>query len=86
MLLTPQEDRTNVATFPGGLSVKSQEATLRTRPDVVIATPGRLIDHIRNSPSFTLDALDILVLDEADRYVPQFCLCHSMELISAQAA
>ena len=67
MLLTPQEDRTNVATFPGGLSVKSQEATLRTRPDVVIATPGRLIDHIRNSPSFTLDALDILVLDEADR-------------------
>ncbi|KAI8995616.1 DEAD-domain-containing protein [Trametes punicea] len=51
----------------GGLSVKAQEATLRTRPDVVIATPGRLIDHLRNSPSFMLDALDILVLDEADR-------------------
>lgn len=51
----------------GGLSVKAQEAALRTRPDVVIATPGRLIDHIRNSPAFTLDALDILVLDEADR-------------------
>ncbi|KAI0778172.1 DEAD-domain-containing protein [Trametes elegans] len=51
----------------GGLSVKAQEATLRTRPDVVIATPGRLIDHLRNSPSFSLDALDILVLDEADR-------------------
>lgn len=33
----------------------------------MIATPGRLIDHIRNTPSFTLDALDILVLDEADR-------------------
>jgi ATP-dependent RNA helicase DDX27 len=40
---------------------------LRNRPDVVIATPGRLIDHVRNSPSFTLDSLDILVLDEADR-------------------
>ncbi|KAI0669913.1 DEAD-domain-containing protein [Trametes maxima] len=51
----------------GGLSVKAQEATLRTRPDVIIATPGRLIDHLRNSPTFTLDALDILVLDEADR-------------------
>ncbi|TFK41137.1 DEAD-domain-containing protein [Crucibulum laeve] len=51
----------------GGLSLKSQESELRTRPDVLIATPGRLIDHIRNSPSFTLDALDILVLDEADR-------------------
>lgn len=40
---------------------------MRNRPDVVIATPGRLIDHLRNSPSFTLDTLDILVLDEADR-------------------
>ncbi|KAH9849774.1 DEAD-domain-containing protein [Lenzites betulinus] len=53
--------------YAGGLSLKSQEANLRTRPDVVIATPGRLIDHLRNSPTFTLDALDILVLDEADR-------------------
>lgn len=51
----------------GGLSLKAQEAALRTRPDVLIATPGRLIDHIRNTPSFTLDTLDILVLDEADR-------------------
>jgi ATP-dependent RNA helicase DDX27 len=52
---------------PGGLSLKAQEAALRTRPDVIIATPGRLIDHIRNTPTFTLDTLDILVLDEADR-------------------
>ncbi|KAI0348024.1 DEAD-domain-containing protein [Trametopsis cervina] len=51
----------------GGLSLKAQEVALRTRPDVLIATPGRLIDHIRNTPSFTLDTLDILVLDEADR-------------------
>nr|GAT44205.1 DEAD-domain-containing protein [Mycena chlorophos] len=51
----------------GGLSVKSQEIALRSRPDVVIATPGRLIDHIHNSPAFTLDTLDVLVLDEADR-------------------
>ncbi|GLB36171.1 putative DEAD-domain-containing protein [Lyophyllum shimeji] len=51
----------------GGLSVKSQEVALRSRPDIIIATPGRLIDHIHNSPSFTLDTLDVLVLDEADR-------------------
>ncbi|KAF9481157.1 DEAD-domain-containing protein [Pholiota conissans] len=56
-----------LALLVGGLSLKSQEATLRTRPDIVIATPGRLIDHIRNSPSFNLDAVDVLVLDEADR-------------------
>ena len=51
----------------GGLSLKSQEVALKARPDVVIATPGRLIDHLRNSPAFALDALDVLVLDEADR-------------------
>lgn len=51
----------------GGLSLKAQETTLRSRPDVLIATPGRLIDHLRNSPTFNIDALDVLVLDEADR-------------------
>ncbi|KAK3368245.1 hypothetical protein B0H63DRAFT_504228 [Podospora didyma] len=51
----------------GGLSLKVQEAELRLRPDVVIATPGRFIDHMRNSPSFSIDTVEILVLDEADR-------------------
>lgn len=55
----------------GGLSLKSQEVALRSRPDVVIATPGRLIDHIRNSLSFSLSALDVLVLDEADRMLSE---------------
>lgn len=51
----------------GGFSLREQEAILKTRPDVIIATPGRFIDHMRNSPSFTVDTLEILVLDEADR-------------------
>jgi len=51
----------------GGLSLKVQEAELRLRPDVIIATPGRFIDHMRNSASFTVDTLEILILDEADR-------------------
>jgi ATP-dependent RNA helicase DDX27 len=51
----------------GGLSLKVQEAELRLRPDVVIATPGRFIDHMRNSASFAVDTVEILVLDEADR-------------------
>lgn len=52
----------------GGLSVKSQEAELRKGPDVVIATPGRFIDHVRNSHGFVPDGIEILVIDEADRY------------------
>ncbi|VUC32002.1 unnamed protein product [Clonostachys rosea] len=51
----------------GGLSLKVQEAELRMRPDVIIATPGRFIDHMRNSASFNVDTVEILVLDEADR-------------------
>ncbi|OCL09757.1 DEAD-domain-containing protein [Glonium stellatum] len=55
------------AQLVGGFSLREQEAVLRTRPDVVIATPGRFIDHMRNSASFAVDTLEILVLDEADR-------------------
>ncbi|KAL2912934.1 nucleolar DEAD-box protein required for synthesis of 60S ribosomal subunit [Polyrhizophydium stewartii] len=51
----------------GGLPVKAQEAELKLRPDIVIATPGRLIDHIHNSQSFSLDTIEIMVIDEADR-------------------
>ncbi|KAI9291296.1 DEAD-domain-containing protein [Neoconidiobolus thromboides FSU 785] len=51
----------------GGLSLKNQESSLKERPDFIIATPGRLIDHIRNSASFSLDSIEILVMDEADR-------------------
>ena len=51
----------------GGFSLREQESVLRSRPDVIIATPGRFINHMRNSASFTVDTLEILVLDEADR-------------------
>ncbi|MCJ1274590.1 nucleolar DEAD-box protein required for synthesis of 60S ribosomal subunit [Puttea exsequens] len=51
----------------GGFSLREQEAVLKSRPDVIIATPGRFIDHMRNSASFTVETLEILVLDEADR-------------------
>ncbi|XP_051124355.1 DEAD-box ATP-dependent RNA helicase 28 [Andrographis paniculata] len=51
----------------GGLSTKVQEAALRSLPDIVVATPGRLIDHLRNSMSVHVDELAVLILDEADR-------------------
>ncbi|KAL9260886.1 DEAD-box ATP-dependent RNA helicase 28-like protein [Drosera capensis] len=51
----------------GGLSSKVQEAALRSMPDVVVATPGRILDHLRNSMSVDLDSLAVLILDEADR-------------------
>lgn len=45
----------------GGLDVKAQETVLRQNPDIVIATPGRLIDHIKNTPSFTLDSIEVSI-------------------------
>ncbi|KAJ0969947.1 hypothetical protein J5N97_022824 [Dioscorea zingiberensis] len=51
----------------GGLSTKVQEAALRSMPDIVVGTPGRIIDHLRNSQSVGLEDLSVLILDEADR-------------------
>lgn len=51
----------------GGLSTKAQESALRSRPDIVVATPGRMIDHLHNAQSVGLEDLAVLILDEADR-------------------
>uniref|UniRef100_A0A8D0ZA43 RNA helicase n=2 Tax=Sus scrofa TaxID=9823 RepID=A0A8D0ZA43_PIG len=60
------------ATGTGGLDVKSQEAALRAAPDILIATPGRLIDHLHNCPSFHLSSIEVLILDEADRMLDEY--------------
>ncbi len=50
-------------------------------PDVVIATPGRLIDHLQNTPGFSLDSIEVLVLDEADRMLAESFLEQMTEII-----
>ncbi|KAH8120370.1 P-loop containing nucleoside triphosphate hydrolase protein [Phellopilus nigrolimitatus] len=72
-----------ISLIVGGLSLKSQESELRTRPDILVATPGRLIDHLRNSPSFALDTLDVLILDEADRMLSDGFADELKEIIGA---
>ena len=42
---------------------------IEKEPDVVVATTGRLIDHLRNSKGFDLSHTEVLVLDEADKLV-----------------
>jgi ATP-dependent RNA helicase RhlE len=56
---------TGAAVF-GGVGMGPQEHALRSGVDVVVATPGRLLDHLRH-PYARLSRLDVLVLDEADR-------------------
>jgi len=50
----------------GGVGMGPQEHAFRTGVDVIVATPGRLLDHLRR-PYAKLDRIDHLVLDEADR-------------------
>ena len=50
----------------GGVSINPQIAKLRKGVDIVVATPGRLLDHVRQK-TVDLSSVEILVLDEADR-------------------
>jgi ATP-dependent RNA helicase RhlE len=50
----------------GGVPMDIQERALRAGADIVVATPGRLMDHMRHE-SIDFSGLEILVLDEADR-------------------
>jgi ATP-dependent RNA helicase DDX27 len=56
-----------VALSVGGLDLRTQEAVMRRNPDIVIATPGRLIDHVKNTPTFSLESIEVLILDEAGK-------------------
>jgi len=58
--------RLRVVTVVGGEPMGPQTSGLRSRPDVVVATPGRLIDHLERG-SVSLGGIRVLVLDEADR-------------------
>ena len=50
----------------GGVGMGPQEHAFRSGVDVIVATPGRLLDHLRQ-PYAKLDRIEHLVLDEADR-------------------
>ncbi|CAO2648153.1 Nn.00g090750.m01.CDS01 [Neocucurbitaria sp. VM-36] len=55
------------ATLVGGMDMVPQAIALSKRPHIVVATPGRLLDHLENTKGFSLKYLKYMVLDEADR-------------------
>jgi ATP-dependent RNA helicase DDX49/DBP8 len=57
----------------GGMDMMKQSLALAQHPHVVIATPGRLADHIKSTDTFSLKKIKFIVLDEADRLLePSF--------------
>jgi ATP-dependent RNA helicase RhlE len=53
-------------TMIGGVNINPQITRLRSRVDILVATPGRLLDHV-GQKTLDLSKVEILVLDEADR-------------------
>jgi len=54
------------AVLIGGAPIYRQSQALKKKPHIIVATPGRIIDHLQQK-NLTLDDIKVLVLDEADR-------------------
>ncbi|KAI6961766.1 ATP-dependent rRNA helicase [Hortaea werneckii] len=55
------------AVLVGGMDMVPQAIALAKKPHIIVATPGRLLDHLENTKGFSLRPLKYLVMDEADR-------------------
>lgn len=55
------------AVIVGGMDMVSQALALTKKPHIIIATPGRLVDHLENTKGFNLRPLKFMIMDEADR-------------------
>ena len=64
--LARAEDNIKAVTLCGGVPMRNQLTSLEHGAHVVVGTPGRILDHLERG-SLVLDALNTLVLDEADR-------------------
>jgi len=56
----------NTMAMFGGVSINPQKRLLKGRVDILVSTPGRLLDHVQQG-TVNLSHIEILVLDEADR-------------------
>ena len=66
----------------GGVPMDPQERALKAGVDIVVATPGRLMDHMRHD-STNFDGLEVLVLDEADRLLDMGFLPDVQRIVAA---
>lgn len=67
----------------GSSSMEKQKVELSRNPLIIIATPGRIIDHLQNSKNFDLDDVDMLVLDEADKLLDLGFMYELKEIIKS---
>ena len=65
----------------GGVGINPQINTLRRGVDILVATPGRLLDHLQRK-TVDLSRIEILVLDEADRMLDMGFICDIRKVIA----
>ena len=65
----------------GGVKMKPQMNALAAKPDIIVATPGRLLDHVERR-SVRVDAVEDLVLDEADHMLDLGFLPQVRQIVS----
>ena len=72
-------------TIYGGVSMKGQITKLRAGVDIIVACPGRLLDHMQQG-SIRFNFLEVLVLDEADHMFDMGFLPHVRQIIQSLPA
>ncbi|KAI4840352.1 ATP-dependent RNA helicase DDX47 [Plasmodium brasilianum] len=61
----------NICTIFGGVDIVTQSLNLAKKPNIIVSTPGRILDHLNNTKGFNLKNLKYLVFDEADKLLSQ---------------
>lgn len=78
--LTKSAIRIVVGSISGGEKRKSEKARLRKGVSILVSTPGRLLDHLKQTESFQLTQLSWVILDEIDRLLDMGMFCTSFFL------
>lgn len=76
-----QSSRLQSGLITGGSSLKYQASMLRKNPEILVATPGRLLDHIERDNT-VLEYLETLVIDEADRMLDMGLIDDVLTIVS----
>jgi ATP-dependent RNA helicase DDX47/RRP3 len=73
----------HTACIAGGIDMTPQAITLAKKPHVIVATPGRLVDHLVHTKGFRLKNVKYLVMDEADRMLSEDFEVHINKILAA---
>lgn len=81
-VLFGEQSKSNICLLHGGVGYQEQNRALKEGTDIVVATPGRLLDHLKNK-TIDLRTVEHLVMDEVDRMLDMGFIEDVLKIISA---